>query len=72
VVGFDDHRLFSEGLMPTLTTVALPYERMGRLAADLLIEQIWGRQNVETIRVQGPLVGRGSTARADPTRDRLG
>lgn len=62
VVGFDDHRVFSEGLMPPLTTVALAYERMGRLAGDLLIEQIGGRQSSEVIRVQGPIVVRGSTA----------
>ena len=51
-----------KGLMPPLTTVALAYERMGRLAADLLIEQIGGRQSSEIIRVQGPLVVRDSTA----------
>jgi LacI family transcriptional regulator len=62
VVGFDDHRVFSEGLMPPLTTVALAYERMGRLAADLLVEQIGGRQSSEIIRVQGPLIERESTA----------
>jgi LacI family transcriptional regulator len=66
VVGYDDHRVFSEGLMPPLTTVALPYERMGRIAADLLIEQIGGGQSAETIRVQGPLVVRASTAPAEP------
>ena len=62
VVGFDDHRVFSEGLMPPLTTVALPYDRIGRIAADLLIEQISGRRSAEIIRVQGPLIVRESTA----------
>ena len=62
VVGFDDHRVFSEGLMPPLTTIALPYERIGRIAADLLIEQIAGRSSANIIRVQGPLVERNSTA----------
>jgi LacI family transcriptional regulator, galactose operon repressor len=70
VVGFDDHRVFSQGLMPPLTTVALPYERMGRIAADLLVEQIRGGQSAETIRVQGPLVVRGSTAPVDSARHR--
>lgn len=37
VVGFDDHRLFSEGLRPGLTTVALPYVTMGRLAVEVLL-----------------------------------
>jgi LacI family transcriptional regulator len=62
VVGFDDHQVFSEGLMPALTTVALPYERIGRIAADLLIEQIAGRRSAEIIRVQGPLMQRSSTS----------
>jgi LacI family transcriptional regulator len=62
VVGFDDHRVFSEGLMPALTTVALPYEQMGRIAADLLAEAIEGRTTTKIVRVQGPLVERASTA----------
>ena len=62
VVGFDDHRVFSEGLMPPLTTVALPYEQMGRIAVDLLAEAIHGRNTATMIRVQGPLVERASTA----------
>ena len=31
VVGFDDHRVFSEGLLPPLTTVALPTSGWGGL-----------------------------------------
>ncbi len=62
VVGFDDHRVFSEGLLPALTTVALPYQRIGRMAADLLMEQIRGQRSSEIIRVQGPLVERASTS----------
>jgi LacI family transcriptional regulator len=63
VVGFDDYRLFSEGLRPALTTVALPYQRMGRIAADLLFELIaGGAASSEVIRVQGPLIQRQSTA----------
>ena len=64
VVGFDDHRVFSEGLMPALTTVALPYEQMGRIAVDLLAEAIDGRSTAKAVRVQGPLVERASTAPA--------
>jgi LacI family transcriptional regulator len=63
VVGFDDYRLFSEGLRPGLTTVALSYQRMGRIAADLLLASIAGGPSpTEVIRVQGPLVLRHSTA----------
>jgi LacI family transcriptional regulator len=62
VVGFDDHRVFSEGLMPALTTVALPYDQMGRIAADLLSDAIEGKATATIIRVRGPLVERGSTA----------
>ncbi len=63
VVGFDDYRLFSEGMRPGLTTVALSYQRMGRIAADLLLDRIAGNEvPTEVIRVQGPLVVRQSTA----------
>ena len=62
VVGFDDYRLFSEGVRPALTTVALSYQRMGRIAADLLVEAIADNPPGEVIRVQGPLVVRSSTA----------
>ena len=60
VVGFDDHRLFSEGLRPGLTTVALPYVLMGRLAVDVLL----GSANPKLSRVECPLVLRHSTAAA--------
>jgi LacI family transcriptional regulator len=36
VVGYDDYRLVSETLYPTLTTVELPYYAIGRRAAELL------------------------------------
>ena len=60
VVGFDDHRLFSEGLRPGLTTVALPYVLMGRLAVDVLL----GSVNSKLSRVECPFVLRHSTAAA--------
>jgi LacI family transcriptional regulator len=62
VVGFDDHRVFSEGLLPQLTTVALPYEQMGRIAADLLLQAIDGKAGTQMVRVQGPLIKRASCA----------
>lgn len=62
VVGYDDHHVFSEGLRPGLTTVALPYGRMGRLAVDLLLETEEVPGAPELIRVASPLVVRGSTS----------
>lgn len=60
VVGFDDHRLFSEGVRPGLTTVALPYVTMGRLAVDVLLGSVNAKLNL----VECPLVLRHSTAAA--------
>lgn len=60
VVGFDDHRLISEGLRPALTTVALPYVAIGRLAVDVLLDQQGAAADVQ--RVNAPLVIRNSTA----------
>jgi LacI family transcriptional regulator len=63
VVGYDDYHLFSQGLRPALTTVELPYRRMGRIAAGLLTQRISdGPAATQTIRVEGPLVVRHSTA----------
>ena len=64
VVGFDDHRLFSEGLRPGLTTIALPYVRMGKLAVEVLIETIAGNSAPRVQLVDGPLVLRHSTGPA--------
>lgn len=58
VVGFDDHRLFSEGLRPGLTTVALPYVQMGRLAVEVLL----GSADTKISLVECPFVQRHSTA----------
>lgn len=57
VVGFDDHRLFSEGLRPELTTVALPYVTMGRLAVEVLL----GSVNPKLSLVECPFIQRHST-----------
>lgn len=40
VVGFDDHRLISEGLYPMLTTAELPYSAMGARAAQTLLDML--------------------------------
>ncbi len=67
VVGFDDHRLFSEGLRPGLTTVALPYTAMGRLAVETLLNGEISEGAPRTVRVKGPLVVRTSTGAAART-----
>ena len=60
VVGFDDILLSS---YLDLTTVRQPKFEMGRLAMEMMLELIDGRENVESITVPGELVVRGSTAR---------
>ncbi|SHF08835.1 transcriptional regulator, LacI family [Kaistia soli DSM 19436] len=59
VVGFDDHRLISTALRPLLTTVALPYVAMGRLAVDVLLDAESDRPDLQ--RVEARLVIRQST-----------
>ena len=36
VIGFDDQKVISENLRPSLTTVALPYFEIGRLAVNMM------------------------------------
>ena len=38
VVGFDDFKVISENIIPSLTTASLPYFNMGQRAAELAIE----------------------------------
>lgn len=42
VAGFDDYRAISESLFPRLTTAELPYARIGRRAAEVLLSLIRG------------------------------
>ena len=63
ITNFDDHRLFSEGLRPGLTTVALPYVQMGRLAVEVLL----GSVDTKLSLVECPFVQRHSTAAATLT-----
>lgn len=37
IVGYDDYRVISTNLVPTLTTVSLPYFEMGRMAARMAL-----------------------------------
>lgn len=61
VMGYDDHYQLAEEIRPALSTVRLPYDAMGRLAAEQLAT---GGPTVHTGRtlVHCPLVMRDSTA----------
>ena len=61
IVGFDDQEEISEGLLPGLTTVALPHYAMGAWAVDALIARITDPQApVERVLLPCPIVRRGS------------
>jgi LacI family transcriptional regulator len=57
IIGFDDLKLISETLYPQLTTVALPYFEIGRIAVETMNSPT-ARQ--DTIRIPCPLVERHS------------
>lgn len=42
VAGYDDYRVVSETLFPPLTTMELPYRRMGEEAADMMLAALRG------------------------------
>jgi len=64
VVGFDDQEEISEGLLPGLTTVALPHYAMGAWAVDALIARILDPDApVERAVLPCPLVRRESVRR---------
>ncbi|MGN9907732.1 LacI family DNA-binding transcriptional regulator [Phytohabitans sp. LJ34] len=61
IVGFDDQEEISEGLLPGLTTVALPHYAMGAWAVDALIARITDPQTpVERVLLPCPIVRRES------------
>lgn len=62
VAGYDDHRAIAEMLHPYLTTVQLPYQDMGRHAAERLLDMIGGHPPASdaSLLVQGPVVWRSS------------
>lgn len=62
VAGFDNYRAIAETLLPPLTTVELPYRRMGEEAAHLLLSLIGGEEEKprEPVLVPGPVVWRSS------------
>ncbi|MBB3062304.1 LacI family DNA-binding transcriptional regulator [Microbulbifer rhizosphaerae] len=69
IVGYDNYRMIAENLVPKLTTVSLPYFRMGELAAELAIGdqtepgelKNGKRQKQKQFRIGGDLIVRGST-----------
>ena len=62
IAGYDDYRLISETLYPPLTTVELPYNRIGREVAEILLHRIAGDASVagSPIRVGGGVKWRDS------------
>ncbi len=60
ITGFDDLELAAE-LAPALTTMHVPSEDMGRLAADYLLDRIDGQPTQGATRLDVDLVIRGST-----------
>ncbi len=62
IAGYDDYRLISETLFPTLTTVELPYHRMGISAGKMLLDRINGIKDAAsgTDRIRGDVKWRDS------------
>lgn len=62
VAGYDDYLLISKTLYPPLTTVELPYNRIGMAAAELLIARLGGEisDQTEPVRVSGNVAWRDS------------
>ena len=70
VVGYDDYRILTEHIHPTLTSASLPYEAMGVRAAELLLRMI--KENLEPNEagidlVSGPVAWRDSVRTKDRT-----
>ena len=70
VAGFDNYRTIAETLYPPLTTVDLPYQEMGRRAAQRLLNMIEGKapeQNSPEL-VAGPVCWRSSVTALNSVR----
>jgi LacI family transcriptional regulator len=67
VAGIDDVELAGH-LEPGLTTMRVPSDKLGRLAADHIIDRLEGRPVEEKYRVEVELIVRGSTAPPPPPR----
>ena len=60
ITGFDDLELAAE-MVPALTTVHVPSQAMGRLAADYLLARLAGETVPQTTQLEANLVVRAST-----------
>jgi LacI family transcriptional regulator len=61
VVGFDNQEVISAFLRPSLTTVALPFDKMGAMGVELLARQSAGEPTTTTtVMVDCPLLERSS------------
>ncbi|MBG6083842.1 LacI family DNA-binding transcriptional regulator [Zhihengliuella flava] len=63
IMGYDDQRHLADATVPGLTTMALPHEGIGRVAAERLIAALDGQAMIgtDTTLLECPLVVRGST-----------
>lgn len=66
VVGFDDEDI-SALVQPPLTTVVLPHEEMARWAVGVLLDEQLPAVSPRKLKIEGPIVERGSVA---PPRSR--
>ncbi|GHD07639.1 LacI family DNA-binding transcriptional regulator [Zhihengliuella salsuginis] len=66
IMGYDDQRHLADATVPGLTTMALPHEGMGRVAAERIIAALDSNAEIgaETTLLECPLVVRGSTGPA--------
>jgi len=67
VLGIDNQAL-AESMVPSLSTIALPTERLGQEAGDLLLRAQAARRRREQILLPFDLIPRGSTAPPAPLR----
>jgi LacI family repressor for deo operon, udp, cdd, tsx, nupC, and nupG len=65
LVGFDDLD-FASYTVPPLTTVRQPKQQMGRKATEILLKLLAGSDSESSVRVQGELIVRESTAPPRP------
>jgi LacI family transcriptional regulator len=73
VAGYDDYRVISETLYPRLTTMELPYTRMGEAAARLMLGALRDGEPLKPgtrIEVQGELRWRDSVMPGPARRER--
>lgn len=72
IAGYDDYKLISETLYPPLTTVELPYRRMGEQAATRLVELLDGTAGEPARdRIPGDVMWRDSVIAPPRTSSRI-